>query len=201
VKTLFLVAALCVSALAGGVARAQVIAEQAPPPFPDAKKFARGFYAQGDLGALTFVGGNAGKYAGAGEAFGVRLGYDLLRWLSIQGHLIGSSAESRLPGPDHGQAYQTLVYAAEAHGQVQIRRVGLYAEAGAGISQIPSNILDAAGVTDGHHFSLAVIAGGGIEYHTLNRHFAFGAGADYLWLADFGKSSAIAAQAFFKYTR
>ena len=25
-----------------------------------------------------------------GEAFGVRLGYDLLRWLSIQGHLIGS---------------------------------------------------------------------------------------------------------------
>jgi hypothetical protein len=201
VKTFSLVAVLLASALAGGVARAQVISEQAPPPFPDAKKFSRGFYAQGEVGALTFVGGNAGKYAGAGEAFGVRLGYDLLRWLSVQGHLIGASADSRLPGPEHGQAFQTLIYTAEAHGQVQIRRVGLFAEAGAGIAQIPSNVLDAAGVTDGHHFSLAVVAGGGIEYHTLNRHFAIGAGADYVWLADFSKSSAIAAQAFLKYTR
>jgi hypothetical protein len=202
VKTLRLAVALvALPALSGGVAHAQVISEQAPPSFPDPKKFSRGFYAEGDLGALAFAGGNAGKYAGAGPAFGVRLGYDILRFLSVQAHIMGSSAQTRLPGPVEGQSFQTLIYGAEAHGQVQIRRVGLFAEAGAACAQIPSNVLDAAGITDGHHFSLTVVAGGGIDYHTLNRHFSFGAGADYLWLANFGKSNAIAAHAFLKYTR
>jgi fermentation-respiration switch protein FrsA (DUF1100 family) len=199
-KTLVLLTAVAVLSSLGGRVRAQVIAEQAPPPFPDAKKFARGFYATGELGALAYVGGNAGKYAGPGAAFGLRLGYDIFRWLSVQAHIMGAAAESRLPGPSDNQSYQTLIYGAEARGQVQIRRVGLYAEAGAAAAQIASNVLDAAGVTAGHRFSLAVVAGGGIDYHTLNRHFSFGAGADYLWLADFNKSSAISATAFFKYT-
>ena len=183
----------------GSIASAQVIAEQAPPRFPDPKKFARGFYAQGELGALTYLG-HAGKYAGPGVAFGVRLGYDVLRWLSLQAHVMGASAEATQLGPNEGQSFQTLVYGGEAHAQVQIRRVGLYAEAGAACAQIASNVLDNAGVTDGHRFSLAVVAGGGIDYHTLNRHFSFGVGADYLWLVNFDKSSAIAAQAFLKYT-
>ena len=189
----------CAVAIAPTLVRAQVISEQGPPKFPDAKKFARGFYAQGELGALVYVG-RAGKYAGPGAAFGVRLGYDLLRWLSVQAHLMGASAEATLPGPNEGQAFQTLVYGGEAHLQAQLRRVGLYAEAGAACAQVASNVLDQAGVTNGKHFSLAVVAGGGIDYHTLNRHFSFGIGADYLWLANFNKSHAISAQAFLKYT-
>ena len=61
-------------------------------------------------------------------------------------------------------------------------------------------MLDQVGVTGGQRFSLAVVAGGGLDYHTLNRHFSFGVGADYLWLAGFDKSNAIAAQAYLKYT-
>lgn len=181
-------------------AHAQVIAEQAPPTFPDPKRFARGFYAQGELGALVYVG-HAGRYAGPGPSFSLRLGYDLLRWLSIQAHVLGSSGRVTVPGPTDGQAYQTFLYGGEAHAQLQLRRVGLYVEAGAVAAHIPSNVLDDAAVTGGRKISLAVVAGGGIDFHTLNRHFSIGLGADYLWLASFGKSSAVAAQAFLKYTR
>ncbi len=183
----------------GGLARAQVIAEQAPPRFPDPKRFARGFFAQGELGALVYLG-RAGKFAGPGAAFGARLGYDVLRWLSVQAHVMGASAEATVPGPQEGQSFQTLVYGAEAHLQAQIRRFGLYAEAGAACAQIASNVLDQVGVTAGNRFSLAVVAGGGLDYHTLNRHFSFGVGADYLWLAQFDKSHALSVQAFLKYT-
>jgi hypothetical protein len=176
-----------------------VISETAPPRFPDPKKFSRGFFAQGELGALAYVG-RAAKSAGPGAAFGVRLGYDISRWLSVQAHLLGASAEAKLSGPNEGQSFQTLVYGGEAHLQAQIRRFGLYGEAGAACAQIASNVLDQTGLTGGHHFSLAVIAGGGLDYHTLNRHFSFGVGADYLWLANFAKSSAVSAQAFLKYT-
>ena len=124
-----------------------------------------------------------------------------LRWLSFQAHVLGSSGEVTVPGPTSGQAYQTFLYGGEAHAQLQVRRVGLYAEAGAAAAHIPSNVLDDAGITGGHKISLAVVAGGGIDFHTLNRHFSVGMGADYLWLASFGRSSAVTAQAFLKYTR
>lgn len=198
-RCLLVAAIASIAAAAPLRATAQVIAEQAPPRFPDPKKFARGFYAQGEIGALTYLG-KAGKYAGPGAAFGVRLGYDVLRWLSVQAHVLGATAEATIPGPNQGQAFQTLVYGGEAHFQAQIRRFGLFAEAGAACAQIASNVLDDAGVTNGNHFSLAVVAGGGLDYHTLNRHFSFGVSADYLWLANFDKSHAISAQAFLKYT-
>ena len=198
-KTTLANLAVAATLLGAGSARAQVISEQAPPRFPDPKHFARGFYAQGELGALTYLG-RAGKYAGPGAAFGVKLGYDVLRWLSVQAHVMGASAEAKIPGPNEGQSFQTLVYGGEAHLQAQIRRVGLYAEAGAACAQIASNVLDAANVTNGHRFTVAAVAGGGVDYHTLNRHFSFGIGADYLFLAKFDKSHAISAQAFLKYT-
>lgn len=194
-KSSIVAAALLTSA----IARAQVISEQAPPVFPDPKRFSRGFYAQGELGALAYVG-HAGKLAGPGPAFSVRLGYDIQRWLSIQAHVLGSIGQVNIPGPTDGQSYQTFVYGGEVHGQVQVRRVGLYAEAGAAAAHIPSNVFDDARITNGHKISLAVVAGGGIDFHTLNRHFSVGVGADYLWLASFGRSSAVTAQAFLKYT-
>jgi hypothetical protein len=195
---LFIAVLSCV--LAPATARAQVISDNAPQiRFPDPKKFARGFYAEGELGALVYVG-KAGKSAGPGFAFGARLGYDILRWLSVQAHVMGASAEAKIAGPNEGQSFQTLVYGGEAHLQAQIRRFGLYAEGGAACAQIASNVLDQTGITNGHHFSLAVIAGGGLDYHTLNRHFSFGAGADYLFLANFDKSHAISVQAYLKYT-
>src|SRR5262249_10871818 len=128
--------------------RAQVIAEPAPPPFPNPKKFARGFFASGELGALVYLG-RATQYAGAGVHFGVRLGYDLTRWLAIQAHVAGSSNDANLPPPTVGQAFQTFLYAGEVRAQLQIRRIALSVEGGAGISQLSNNVLDQVQISSG----------------------------------------------------
>ena len=94
-RRLLLIAALAASL--SGTARAQVIAE-APPPFPDPKKFARGLVATGELGALVFLG-RAGRFAAPGPTLGVKVGYDLFRWLAVQGHLAGASTDANLPPP------------------------------------------------------------------------------------------------------
>ncbi len=133
----------------------------------------------GELGALVFFG-RAGRYSSAGPAFGVRLGWDIFRWLDVQAHLMGSNHDAQTPPPTSGQSFQTLLYAGEIRLKAQIRRFQLFAEGGAGLGQITSNVLDQVGVTNGHLFTLAVIAGGGLDYHTLNRHFSVGLGVDYL---------------------
>jgi hypothetical protein len=179
-------------------ASAQVIAEAPPPPFPDPKRFARGFFASGELGAFVFLG-RAAKYAPAGPTFGVRLGYDLTRWLALQAHVSGTSADANLPPPTVGQSFQLLLYAAEVRAQVQIRRVALSLEGGAGAAQITSNVLELVNVTKGA-FSLAVLGGVGLDYHTLNRHFSVGLDVDYLWLKDWRSSHGITATAYLRYT-
>jgi hypothetical protein len=180
-------------------ARAQVIAEPAPPPFPNPKKFARGFFAQGELGALVFLG-RTSKYASAGPQFGVRLGYDILRWLAVQAHVSGASSNATVPPPITGQTLQTYLYAVEARLQLQVRRFGLFAEAGAGAAQLSSNVLSQVGISQGGLFSLAVIGGVGLDYHTLNRHFSFGALADYVWMQNFSNTHALTATAYLRYT-
>ena len=45
-------------------AEAQVIAEPAPPPWPDPRKFAKGPFASGEVGTLVYLG-RAGRYAEA----------------------------------------------------------------------------------------------------------------------------------------
>jgi hypothetical protein len=198
-RRLLLAAALAATLLASHHAHAQVIAEPAPPKFPDPKKFAKGFFAQGELGALVYLG-RTGENVGAGTHFGVRLGYDIFRWLAVQLHVAGASSEATLPPPTTGQSIQTYLYLAEARGKVQIRRVALFAQAGAGFSQLSSNILDQVGITTGSLFSFAVIAGGGIDYHTLNRHFSFGLNVDYIWMQTFDSTHALTATAYLRYT-
>jgi hypothetical protein len=180
-------------------ARAQVVTEPAPPPWPDPSKFAKGPFASGEIGALVFFG-RAGRYASAGPSFGVRLGWDIFRWLDVQAHISGSSHDAQTPPPTFGQSFQTLMYNGEVRLKLQIRRFQIFGEAGAGLGQITSNILDQVGVTDGNQFTLVVIAGLGVDYHTLNRHFSVGLGADYLFLADWHQQSALTAQAYLRYT-
>ena len=181
-------------------ARAQVIAEPAPPPFPDPKKFARGFFASGELGALVYLG-RATKYAGAGVHFGVRLGYDLTRWLALQAHVAGSSNDATLPAPTVGQSFQTFLYAGELRAQLQIRRIALSLEGGAGITQLSNNVLDQVQISSGGNLiSLAIVAGAGLDYHTLNRHFSLGLVADYIWMQSFNSTHALTATAYLRYT-
>ncbi|HEY7956462.1 MAG TPA: adventurous gliding motility protein CglE [Polyangia bacterium] len=192
-----LVIGLC---LAWAPARAQVIGEAPPPPFPDPKKFARGFFAEGELGALVFLG-KMGRYAAAGPQFGARLGYDLFRWLALEARVSGASSNATLPPPTVNQSFQTYLYAGEARLSLQLRRFGLFAEGGAGLSQLSNNVLAQVNLAGGSLFSLAVVAGGGLDYHTLNRHFSIGLDLDYLWLQSYGSASALTATAYLRYTR
>ena len=181
-------------------AAAQVIAEPAPPPFPDPKKFAKGPFASGELGAVVFLG-KAGRYADPGVAFGVRLGYDLFRWLDVQAHVMGESSNAATPPPQLGQSFQTYLYAGEVRLKLQIHRFQLFAEGGAGLGQLSSNVLDQAGITHGSRFSVAIVGGAGLDYHTLNRHFSVGLGADYVWLSQFTGGHALSLDAYLRYTR
>ncbi len=197
-RRLVLATALAAS-LAPTAAHAQVISEPAPPPFPDPRKFAKGFFAQGELGALIFLG-RTGENVSAGAHFGVRLGYDIFRWLAVQLHVAGASCEATLPPPTIGQSIQTYLYAGEVRAKIQIRRLALFAEGGAGLGQLSSNVLEQVGITSGTLFSLAVIAGGGLDYHTLNRHFSFGLDVNYVWLQTFDSTSALTTTAYLRYT-
>ncbi|MGZ3405560.1 MAG: adventurous gliding motility protein CglE [Polyangia bacterium] len=181
-------------------AEAQVIAEPAPPPWPDAKKFAKGPFASGEVGTLVYLG-RAGKYAQPGVAFGVRLGYDLFRWLDVQAHILGASSDASTPPPQFGQSFQTYLYAGEVRLKLQIHRFQLFAEGGAALAQVSTNVLEQVGVTHGSNFTFTVIAGGGLDYHTLNRHFSVGLGADYVWLATFTGGHALSLDVYLRYTR
>jgi hypothetical protein len=181
-------------------AEAQVIAEPAPPPWPDAKKFAKGPFASGEVGTLVYLG-RAGKYAQPGVAFGVRLGYDLFRWLDVQAHILGASSDASTPPPQFGQSFQTYLYAGEVRLKLQLHRFQLFAEGGAALAQVSTNVLEQVGVTHGSNFTFAVIGGGGLDYHTLNRHFSVGLGADYVWLASFTGGHALSLDVYLRYTR
>lgn len=198
-RPLVLALVLAAASAVGRPARAQVITEAPPPPFPDPKKFARGFFAQGDVGAMVFFG-KTGQYAAPGFQLGARLGYDLLRWLAIEAHVFGASSDATLPPPTVGQTLQTYVYAAEVRLGVQIKRVQLWAEGGAGLGQLSSNVLDRVQVTNGNLLSLAVVAGAGVDVHTLNRHFSLGLGADYVYLHHFSATSGLVADVYLRYT-
>jgi outer membrane protein with beta-barrel domain len=181
-------------------AEAQVIAEPAPPPWPDPKKFAKGPFASGEIGTLVYLA-RAGKYADPGVAFGVRLGYDLFRWLDVQAHVMGASSNASLPPPTVGQSFQTYLYAGEVRLKLQIHRFQLFAEGGAALAQVSTNVLEQVGVTHGSNFTFAVVGGGGLDYHTLNRHFSVGLGADYVWLSTFTGGHALSFDVYLRYTR
>ena len=74
-----------------------------------------------------------GSYADPGVAFGVRLGYDLFRWLDVQAHVMGASSNAATPPPQLGQSFQTYLYAGEVRLKLQIHRFQLFAEGGAAL--------------------------------------------------------------------
>jgi hypothetical protein len=152
------------------------------------------------VGTLVYLG-RAGKYAQPGVAFGVRLGYDLFRWLDVQAHILGASSDASTPPPQFGQSFQTYLYAGEVRLKLQIHRFQLFAEGGAALAQVSTNVLEQVGVTHGSNFTFTVIAGGGLDYHTLNRHFSVGLGGDYVWLATFTGGHALSLDVYLRYTR
>lgn len=163
-------------------------------------RYSQGLYAEGGLGGTGFLG-TTGSYAAPGPAFGVRMGTDLTSWFSLGGLVFGSTHEATVPPPPEREYFQLYHLAADARLTVRVRRIALFAEGSVGAGFISTNVLDNVGVTPDGHSSIAFTAGGGLDYHTMNRHFSFGVGADWTMYPSFDASQSVTVRLYLRYTR
>jgi hypothetical protein len=186
--------------LLGAGASAQVTNEPVAP-HPDPSKFARGLYGEAEVGTLVFVG-DAGPQIGPGAAVGVRLGYDLLRWVALQVHAFGSTHTTRFPDtPQAGQLLQLYQGTAELKLSVRFGQVAAAAIGGIGLARLSTNLLGTGGLTDPDVQNTQVVLGGlGADYHTQSRHFSFGLSAIFAHYQKLFTTGAVAATAHVRYT-
>jgi opacity protein-like surface antigen len=198
------VAALMSLTVMGAPARAQVTKEPDAAIFPDPKKFAHGLYTEGEVGAVAFFG-PAGDNVGPGFAIGTRIGYDLFRWLAVQAHGLGSTHVTKSDGrPLGGQLLQTYQGTIEGKLTVRFGQLSLFGEGGVGVARLSTNILNqvmlASGPLAHYRTGLTAGGGGGIDYHSLSRHFSIGLRGEYFWLRDISGSRDLIVTTYLRYT-
>jgi hypothetical protein len=165
-----------------------------------ARPASKGPYAEASLGASSFIG-EAADYSKVGFAFDLRAGYDLFSWFSVGFDLGASTHEATVPPPPEGEYYQ--IYHANAEGRlsIKIRMFEVFANGGAGVGMISTNILDKVAVTDpGEKFSLVFSGGGGLEYQLQNRHYAFGVAGQWMMMPQFDAVQSVTGRAYLRYT-
>jgi len=167
-----------------------------------ARPASTGWYAEGGLGAVAYLpAADAADSAAIGPAIDVRIGRDLASWFSIGIDLAASSHEATVPAPPDGEWFQLYRGGADVRLGGRLDRVAFFLEGGLGAAIISSNILGKVMITEpDENLSLAVWAGGGLEYQLENRHYAIGAGADAVLFPQFAGMTAIASRFFLRYT-
>ena len=174
------------------------IAAMAAPAL--ARPASTGWYAEGGLGAVAYVG-KAADDGAVGPALDLRVGRDLFSWLSVGIVAAASSHEATVPPPPDGQWFQLYRAGAEVRIGGRFDRLALFVEGGAGAVMISSNVLEKVGITDpGERFSIAFSGGAGAEYQLENRHYALGLGVDGFLVPQFDSLAAIDARFFLRYT-
>ena len=197
--TLSLIAVLATSWLSSSTpAHAQVTSEPNAVIFPDPAKFARGFYTEGEVGALVFMGRVADD-VGPGFAIGGRFGYDIFRWFAVQAHLLGSTHEMRGDTPVSGQLLQTYQAMLEGKLTLRFRQTSLFAEGGFGAARMSTNVLYVLGLAR-YRTGFTAGGGGGIDYHSLSRHFSIGLRGGYFWLREIEGSQDLMVTTYLRYT-
>jgi Outer membrane protein beta-barrel domain len=165
-----------------------------------ARPASRGWYAEGGLGAVTFLPTHASD-AATGPAMNMRVGYDIFSWLSLGVSLAASSHEATVPPPPEGEWFQLYRGAGDLRLGGRFDRIALFIEGGIGIGLISSNVLGKVMVTDpGENFSVMFQGGAGLEYQLENRHYAFGLGVDAFLLPQFDTLKAIDSRLYLRYT-
>lgn len=165
-----------------------------------ARPASSGFFTEAGIGGTGFVG-RKDRHTVPGPSLELRIGYDLLSWFSVGARLSGASHEADVPPPPEGEYFQ--VYTAHGEGRLGFRvgAVGLFAEGGAGVSMISSNILEKVNATDpGERFTLSFGGGGGIEYQLVNRHHAFGMAGSFTMYPEFSRMKVVSGRLYFRYT-
>lgn len=161
----------------------------------------RGLYAEGDLGATGFLGTHA-DYAAVGPAMGVRLGVQLFSWLSVGGLVSASTHEAILPPPPDGEQLQLYTAAGDARIALGGESLKVFAEGGLGLAAISTNVLDRVGVTaPDRRSSLAMHAGGGLDWHMKNRHFSIGLAGDWATMPDFDTAQTVSGRLYLRYVQ
>jgi hypothetical protein len=181
-------------------ARAQVTKEPEAAIFPDPKKFARGLFTEGEVGAVAFFG-PAGDSVAPGFAIGARVGYDVLRFLAVQLHGLGSTHLTK--AGEHPQGDQLLqTYQGTIEGKLTLRfgQVSLFGEGGVGVTRLSTNLLYQLGVEQQYRTGLTAGGGGGVDYHSLSRHFSIGLRGEYYWLRDLRASTDLIVTTYLRYT-
>jgi hypothetical protein len=166
----------------------------------EARPASTGWYAEGGLGAVAFLPG-ANDDAAIGPAFNLRIGRDLVSWLSIGIDLAASSHEATVPPPPEGEWFQLYRGMGDVRIGGRFDRIAVFVEGGAGLALISSNVLDRVMITEpGENFTIAFQAGGGFEYQLENRHYAFGLAADGFLLPQFDALRGVDARIYLRYT-
>jgi hypothetical protein len=181
-------------------ARAQVTKEPDAAIFPDPKKFASGFFTEGELGAVAFLG-PAGDSVGAGPAIGARFGYDIFRFFAVQVHGLGSTHLTKANGhPQGDQLLQTYQGTVEGKLTLRFGQLSLFGEGGVGLLKLSTNILNVLGVEPTYRTGLQFGGGGGVDYHSLSRHFSIGLRGELYVLRDLSNSKDLVVTTYLRYT-
>ena len=192
-------AALATSWLLGSApARAQVTSEPSAVIFPDPAKFARGFYTEGEVGAVTFFG-PASDAVAPGFAVGARFGYDIFRFFALQLHALGSTHQTKGDTPFSGQLLQTYQGTIEGKLTHPVRAV---VDLRRGRHRRRAHVDEPALRARLARYRTGFTAGGGggIDYHSLSRHFSIGLRAGYYVLFDVSSSQDLITTAYLRYT-
>jgi hypothetical protein len=129
------------------------------------------------------------------------VGYDLFSWFGVGAHLTASTHEATVPPPPEGEYFQLYSAIAEARLGFRIERIRIFVQGGAGLGAISSNVLTKVGIVDpGETFTLALRAGGGLEYQLQNRHYAFGIDGEWSLYQAFDSTATATIRTFVRYT-
>ncbi len=167
--------------------------------FPDPSKFAYGLYTEGGLGAVTMLG-PVGSRLSPGWALALATGYDLTRWLALEGRAVGSNHVTQFPAsPQDGELLQLYHLMGAVKFSLRYRYLIVSADGTAGVVRTSTNVLASVGLND-RRTSLAFGGGAGADYHTLSRHFSFGLHAGFERISGLAQSSALTTTANVRYT-
>ena len=166
----------------------------------EARPASSGWFAEGGLGAVTFLPSASGD-AAPGPALNIRIGRDIFSWLSLGISLAASSHEATVPPPPEGEWFQLYRGGGDLRLGGRIDSIAFFLEGGVGVALISSNVLGKVMITEpGETFSLAFTAGGGFEYQLENRHYAIGLAVDAFLLPQFDAVRAIDSRLYLRYT-
>lgn len=173
--------------------------EDDPTVFPDPGKFSRGFFVEGATGPLVPLGATT-EVLSPGFSATVRTGYEIRRWVALQGHVSGSMSKYD-DGVLGGEILQQYVYTGEARFGIPIRRFLVAVQGGAGAMQLDSNLLQNAGIApDNRRFFFAWDASVAFDVHSLSRHFSGGLVATFVGVPQLQNAGSLAVQLYLRYT-